>query len=601
MAVAASSNLIAATNGFVAPTFRGTANSQSGYWETFAIPVGAPGNLPDQPGATTTAVLTQTDPNAFLTGSGNIYNFTDADVFIVSNTTPFTLGTVVLQTRTQGSEINSDSVNLTYTDSNNVSQAVAPLFSYELDRTSLGAQGSAVSTLRQWDLTGLGVTNYNLHFAAASSSMSFDSMTLDTAAQFAPAFVGQPFAVKSRATSIARWMYPFNGNPAGRPAASVFAAFGSAGSFDTRDAQFLLGWDTTNIIPAGMGARNYLIRQARVALTISSGNQYVYTGILRDYRSYFPTNDPRHVAPASSGAPVELYGVGFRGGWTVATFLQDTTFFASGGGDFTNRTAYAAGFDTNGVLADVSNNVGDDGTNEIGGAFEVAPFAVGQTADVSEGQLMPVGSQLTFDVNIDDPLIYGYLQNALNDGKLDLMVSSLLAASFTGAPNYPNFYTIFNSLADPSQYPLLDIEGAVVRTNLDTDADGLADDWENFYFGKLGVGATNSFAGDGISNLAKYIAGTDPTNPANDFRLLSIQNQSGGKELRFNFAPNRQYAIQSSADLKNWLATTNPSLNYSSAWLQKSGTNATYPTPVYATWHDTNTASVQKFYRASVQ
>lgn len=71
---------------------------------------------------------------------------------------------------------------------------------------------------------------------------------------------------------------------------------GSAPGFDSRDAQYLLGWNTTNHIPAGQGANSYLIRRARVTLTIALGNQYTYRGTLRDYRTYFPTNDPRQRA-----------------------------------------------------------------------------------------------------------------------------------------------------------------------------------------------------------------------------------------------------------------------------------------------------------------
>lgn len=587
--------LFAATNGFVVPPFRSSANSQSGYWEVFTSAVGAPGNTADQPGATTSAVLIQTNPNGLLTGSGNIYNFTDANAFILTNATPFTLGTVVLQTRSVGSELNYNSVSLSYTNESG-GHVVAPLFRYETDRSS------GVSSLWQWDLTGLGVSTYAISFSALGASLSFDSMTLDTANQFSPVFAAQPFSVKSSPANLARWMYPFNASPANRPAASTFAAFGSAGSFDTRDAQFLLGWNTTNHIPAGQGARNYLIRRARVTLTISSGNQYAYSGTLRDYRSYFPTNDPRYVAQASTGIPVELFGAGFRGGYTAATFQQDTAFYVNPtGGDYTNRTAYAAGYDTNGVLVDVSNNVGDDGTNEIAGAFEVAPFAVGHSTNVVPGQLMPVGSQLTFDLNLDDPLIYGYVQNALDAGKLNLMASSLLSASFSGPPNYPNFYTIFNSLADPGQYPLLDVEGAIVRTNVDSDADGLPDDWENYYFGSLINNGANSIAPDGVSNGAKYIAGSDPTNAAKDFRLLSVQRDTNAAELRFNFAANRQYSVQWSGDLRNWQSVTNPVLFYTSDWLTKTGTNLAYPAPVYAGWRDTNAANDTRFYRVGVQ
>jgi hypothetical protein len=559
--------------------------------------VGAPGNLPDQPGATTSAVLTQTNANAFLTGSGNIYNLSTS-ACVLANTTPFVLGTVVLQTRTIGSELDYGSVSLVYSNGSGA-HPLAPLFRYELNRAA--GQGYSVSSLWQWDLSGLGVATYQVYFNAGGPSLSLDAITLDTAAQFQPAFSAQPFATKSTPATLARWMYPFNASPGSRPAASVFATFGSAGSYDTRDAQYLLGWNTSNSVPAGLGAKNYLIRRARVTLTIASGNQYAYTGTLRDYRSYFPTNDPRYLAPAASASPVELFGAGFRGGYTALTFPQDGPFQSSGSAYSTNRNAYAAGFDTNGALADVSNNVGDDGTNEIAGAFEVAPFAVGRTTNAATGQLMPADSQLTFDLNLDDALIYGYLQNGLNSGNLSFVASTLLRATFGGTPNYPNFYTIFNTLADPSQYPLLDLDGAVVRASVDSDADGLPDDWENFYFGSLLYGATNSVTGDGVSNLAKYLAGTNPTNSASDFRLLALQRQAEATELHFTFAPSHQYALQWSDDLQHWQTVTNPALTYSSAWLAKTATNVSYPAPVFAVWRDTDAASQRRFYRVKAQ
>ena len=587
----------AGTNGFIVPLFRGSASSQAGYWETFTVPVGSPGNLPDQAGATTAAALTQTNANAFLTGSGNIYNLSTS-AFVLADAVPYALGTVVLQTRTIGSELDYASVSLVCSNGSGA-QALSPLFRYELNRTA--GQGYSVSSLWQWDLRGLGVNSYKIYLNAAGPSLSFDAMTLDTAAQFGPAFTGQPFFLKSTPATLARWMYPFNASPGNRSAASVFSDYGSAGSYDTRDAQFLLGWNTSNSVPTGLGARNYFVRRARVTLTIASGNQYTYTGTLRDYRTYFQTNDPRYVAPATNASPVELFGAGFRGGYTALTFPQDGPFKSSGSAYYTNRNAYAAGFDTNGVLVDVSNNVGDDGTNEIAGAFEVAPFAVGQTTNAAPGQVLPVDSQLTFDLNLDDPLIYGYVQSGLNSGNLSFVASTLLRATFGGTPNYPNFYTIFNTLADPSQYPLLDLEGAVVRASMDGDADGLPDDWENFYFGSLLDGATNSYAGDGVSDLAKYLARTDPTNPAHNFRLLSVQPQSGGTELHFTFAPGRLYTLHWSDDLEHWQSVPNPALTYSSAWLAKAGTNVSYPAPVFAVWQDTNAAGPRRFYRVSAE
>lgn len=599
LATVTAPTLLAGTNGFLVPLFRGVANSEFGYWESFTHAVGAPGNPPDQPGTTTGAALSQTNAAGLVTSSGNLY-CGDIASFQVRDETTLPLGTVVLQARTLGSELNYSRVSLVY--SNDLgTRAVAPLFRHELSRVAMPGLGYGVSTLWQWDLTGLGVTNYTLHFAASGAHTSLDSMTLDTANQFGPAFPQQPFARKPLVADLARWMYPFNGNPASRPTASVFGTLGSTPDFDSRDAQFLLGWRTTGGIPAAQGARNYLVRHARVTLTIASGNQYAYSGTLRDYRTYFPTNDSRYMPPANAGNPVELYGVGYRGGYTAATFPQDGPWGLTPGVYYNNRTVYAAGFDTNGVLVDVSNNVGDDQTNEIAAPFEVAPFAVGQASGVAEGELMPLDSQITFDLNLDDPLIYDYVRRGLDSGQLNLMAASLLGASFGGPPNYPNFYTSFSPIASADQYPLLSIEGAIVRAEVDSDGDSLPDDWENFYFGSLANGATNDVDSDGIHNLAEYQAGTVPSSGTSQFMVLSLKHQADATELRFSPAPSRQYSISCSDNLRTWQTLSNPALSYSSAWLEKTVRNVAYPAPVYGGWRDTNAANAQRFYRISAE
>lgn len=606
LALAAASapvNLAAGTTGFVAPSFRGSANTEFGYWEMFTVPIGAPGNLPDQSGATTIdARLTQTDPGAFLTGSGNIYDLATSS-FILSDSTPYTLGTVVMQARTLGSEIAYNTVSMTYSNESGL-HSLAPLFRYETDRSAGG-----VSFFWQWNLTGLGATSYSVSFSAGGTSLSFDSLMLDTSAQFTNAFQGQPFKLQSIA-NLARWNYPFNGAPANREAASVFGALGSSPDFDARDAQYLLGWNTTNLIPTGLGATNYQIRRARVTLTIASGN-YTFTGTPRDYRSYFPTNDPRYVAPTSVSTPVELFGAGFRGGFTnqASVFVPyASTNYPQAGpwgilpGQFhSNRVAYAAGFNTNGVLIDISNNVGDDETNEIAGPFEIAPFAYGQSTNATEGQVMVAGDHMTFEINLADPLIYGYLQKGLHEGNLSFMVASLINASLGGPITYPNFYTSFSPLADPDEMPLLDIEGGIIRPSVDSDADGLPDGWENFQFGSLANAATDDTDGDTASNLAEYRAGTIASAGTNLFKVLSVKHAATSSELRFHVAPSRQYTIQQSDDLSNWQTVANPAVTYSSDWLSKSVANPSYPSPVYGVWRDTNAASSNRFYRVGAQ
>jgi hypothetical protein len=103
--------------------------------------------------------------------------------------------------------------------------------------------------------------------------------------------------------------------------------------------------------------------------------------------------------------------------------------------------------------------------------------------------------------------------------------------------------------------------------------------------------------GDRMSNLAEYWAGSNPAHADGVFLLLLAASPSSGAELRFTFAPGRQYTVQGSADLIEWQSLTNTPVLLSSAWLEKSGTNLNYPSPVTAVWRDTNGTAPQRFYR----
>lgn len=572
-----SGHAVAGTNGFLVPTFRGTANAQAGYWETFSTAVGAPGNAPDKAGATTGARLTQSDTNAFLTGSGNIYNLSGTSEFSLADQTPFALGTVVLQTRTLGTELDYASAELLYTDGSGT-HIVAPLPRVELNRGSQPGLGATVSSLWQWNLTGLGVTAYTVRFRAAGASTSFDSLTLDTADTFTPLF-SQPFAIHNTAPDIERWMYANNAAPCDRPAGSVFATLGDDAGVDTRHAQHLLGWDTAALIPPGHSAARYLVQRCRVTLTINRGNLFTYDPTSDALPTYFATNHPAWQPDADTGRPIELFGAGFRNGFTASTFDQCAPFGSNATGQ---RNAFAAGWSTNGELVDVSNNVGK--TNAAYPPFAVAPFAIGQTTNVAPGQLVPSGARITFDLNLADPLVLAYVQSALDSGTLRLMVSSLhTSGGQFGAPSYPDFATHFNEVVvDPTH---IEIEGSVIGEG-DADADGLPDDWELAALHSLTFNATADTDGDGASNAAEFRAGTDPLNASSVLRIHSSQ-AAGHSTLSLTHSASRQYGIEFTEDFQQWQPLTN-------APLFELGTDKVQ-------WSDSNDSSTKRFYRARLK
>ncbi|MBL9139726.1 MAG: hypothetical protein JNK85_27905 [Verrucomicrobiales bacterium] len=374
---------------------------------------------------------------------------------------------------------------------------------------------------------------------------------------------GETFAWSPEKPTLDRWFYPFNFEPGVRRVAPTYGSFDYR--FDMRDAQFLLGWDTGTAIPTNAGPSKYLIQSARILLTSIlpplPNRAFVYDPTPDHYLSYL-TNQPGYRPDDDPGRPVELFGVGYRGGFDAETFLEGSPYGAIGPITSTNvsirtRNAYAAAYDTNGVLVDVANNIGHLQTNWNEAAFPVHPWAIGTTTAVPPGGEVPNDAKIEFAVDLTDPQVLGYLQSGLHEGRLRLMVSSLSPANQStaggtgagGGGAYPWWSTKENLLYDP---PRLELSVTVV-TESDTDGDQLPDDWERFWFGNLTETGPGDPDADGASNEQEFEAGTSPKDSRSVFRLSSSGRDPDGKlVLEFPFAASRRYVVEQSADLTTW-------------------------------------------------
>jgi len=86
----------------------------------------------------------------------------------------------------------------------------------------------------------------------------------------------------------------------------------------------------------------------------------------------------------------------------------------------------------------------------------------------------------------------------------------------------------------------------------DTDGDGIADAWEYQKFGSLSVaGATSDRDGDGVSDLREYLANTNPLDPADHLRIISLSVAPGLASSTLTFTSNlgRRYRIETDDDL----------------------------------------------------
>ena len=162
--------------------------------------------------------------------------------------------------------------------------------------------------------------------------------------------------------TLDRWMYPFGFDAATRPVAPTYGSFDPR--FDARDAQFLIGWDTADLLPTNAAPSRYLLRRARVTLTsiapVAPNRPFVFDPTYDSALTY-QTNLPGSIPDSDPGRPVEMYGVGFRNGFSADSYLENSPFgdlgpITSDNISIETRNAYAAAFDTNGVLVDISNH-----------------------------------------------------------------------------------------------------------------------------------------------------------------------------------------------------------------------------------------------------
>jgi hypothetical protein len=89
-----------------------------------------------------------------------------------------------------------------------------------------------------------------------------------------------------------------------------------------------------------------------------------------------------------------------------------------------------------------------------------------------------------------------------------------------------------------------------------------------------------------MSDYAEFIAGTNPTNAASRFVILSVSVQSNRLvQMQWAAIPGRMYQVQSATNLLTWLPVSD--------WLHASGSPMSYS--------ETNSVPGRRFFRVEVK
>lgn len=230
---------------------------------------------------------------------------------------------------------------------------------------------------------------------------------------------GQVMTLNAASPTLDRWMYPFNGTPGTRAIASIFYS-GVEPMFDDRDAQFIVGFDTDSVFPEGLDPSEYRVIRATVRAWIDNDEQFRYDPTADPTSSFYEETDPDYTADADIGRPIEVFGLAYRDGFDLSTWIETSTFGADPLSEET-RTAFAAQFDSLGSATDVSNQVRD--------RFDAEPFGRGAMPALSVGDVVPAETEVVFELDLCAPGLQAYFAQSLAGGRVNLSITSLHPAA----------------------------------------------------------------------------------------------------------------------------------------------------------------------------
>ncbi len=234
-----------------------------------------------------------------------------------------------------------------------------------------------------------------------------------------------------------------------------------SGAFVPRTAQdpartgtALVAFNTSAQIEAGLAPNRYAVSSVKLTATWTNDGTTNTTLLYDDS----PIAHNKIFEEVSSGSitarrPMELYGVGFRGGYTGFEFsggtpgaplLDEATHPFSAASSSYIAYPMIGDASQQGTYVDVSNSVtgGFSATepDQSTEPFTATPWAIGTTT-LTSGAVIPDDTTFDFEIDLAATGALGYVQKSLADGAIGFFLSSLHDTGELGAGGgYPRWY-----------------------------------------------------------------------------------------------------------------------------------------------------------------
>lgn len=265
-----------------------------------------------------------------------------------------------------------------------------------------------------------------------------------------------------------RWHYPFNFTPGTRPVATCFGTGGLNG-FNDRDGIAVIAWDTSALIPPGLGAANYPISSLTVTLTNQANAAWQVDLTPDEWYTYdlngdgtinadgIPRGEPGDTDGESSdldpGRTVELYGAGFGPVHNAVDWIETSFYVGSDSVVNSPRDPFPFVYrDVTGELLHTEDHMKGlfnggltppfCGPPDTTCPFTPIPWAVGVPVNYTPAA-QPTPFDVVFTVNLDqsDNRVRQYFQESLNAGRVFVIISSGADAVFmSGQATFPTLY-----------------------------------------------------------------------------------------------------------------------------------------------------------------
>jgi subtilisin family serine protease len=291
-----------------------------------------------------------------------------------------------------------------------------------------------------------------------------------------------------------------------------------------------LGAPGVNILSTLPVALAGTIASVQQGSTVYSANELTYSGI-------------------TTGITATVYGCGLGNPADFpAAVRSNIALIARGTLTFSNKVVNAMAAGARAAI--IYNNASGNFLGTLGGTNNWIPAV---SLAQSDGLALQTNSPATVVNETDPTQIYQYLDGT---SMATPHVSGAVAFAAMNFPSETVTQRIQRVLANVDVVPGL--QGKVRtggRLNLqrmvDTDGNGLPDWWELEYFGHLtGTDPNADPDHDGMSNLAEWLAGTNPTNSASNLRLtLSSATNATAVVLGWSSVAGKTYWLERSTNL----------------------------------------------------